>query len=271
MSVYYVQIYQKELDCQNDKWECLVKLSRDCTTHSKRTIFLLHRVKHDITAGPSNIELFSEADKKVEETLAIIKKISTELQNEDSYKFHSAYTIGIEEFIEAVSFYVFLKEGRLVSLREVQEKLTFQMKESNLSQQSSTDLMEEDKTENETSEKKDRAQDREWSSPQTAQKHFFPLSTASYILGLADLTGELMRLAINAVGTGNRQLPFTVLNFIRLVYCNFLRMWTTSCKNLPKKIETMKNNLMKIEQVCYTIRVRGSENTNQLLADIVNI
>ena len=36
--------YQKSLDARHDKYERLVKLSRDITIGSKRTIFLLHRV-----------------------------------------------------------------------------------------------------------------------------------------------------------------------------------------------------------------------------------
>lgn len=35
--------FQLELDTRHDKYERLVKLSRDITIESKRTIFLLHR------------------------------------------------------------------------------------------------------------------------------------------------------------------------------------------------------------------------------------
>lgn len=36
--------FQQELDARHDKYERLVKLSRDITVESKRTIFLLHRI-----------------------------------------------------------------------------------------------------------------------------------------------------------------------------------------------------------------------------------
>lgn len=36
-------LYQKKLDAKNDKFERLVKLSRDITIESKRLIFQLHR------------------------------------------------------------------------------------------------------------------------------------------------------------------------------------------------------------------------------------
>ena len=37
-------VFQQELDTRHDKYERLVKISRDVTIESKRTIFLLHRV-----------------------------------------------------------------------------------------------------------------------------------------------------------------------------------------------------------------------------------
>ena len=39
-----VLAFQQELDARHDKYERLVKLSRDITVESKRTIFLLHRI-----------------------------------------------------------------------------------------------------------------------------------------------------------------------------------------------------------------------------------
>jgi len=37
-------VFQTELDGKHDKYECLVKLSRDITVASKRIIFSVHRV-----------------------------------------------------------------------------------------------------------------------------------------------------------------------------------------------------------------------------------
>uniref|UniRef100_A0A9L0T4K4 Translin associated factor X n=1 Tax=Equus caballus TaxID=9796 RepID=A0A9L0T4K4_HORSE len=45
--------FQQELDARHDKYERLVKLSRDITVESKRTIFLLHRITSLVGgAGP---------------------------------------------------------------------------------------------------------------------------------------------------------------------------------------------------------------------------
>jgi predicted translin family RNA/ssDNA-binding protein len=49
--------FQLELDARHDKYERLVKLSRDLTVESKRTIFLLHR----ITSTPDMEEILTES------------------------------------------------------------------------------------------------------------------------------------------------------------------------------------------------------------------
>jgi hypothetical protein len=49
--------FQLELDAPHDKYERLVKLSRDLTVESKRTIFLLHR----ITSTPDMEEILTES------------------------------------------------------------------------------------------------------------------------------------------------------------------------------------------------------------------
>lgn len=44
ISLFIHAVFQQELDTKHDKYERLVKISRDITIESKRTIFLLHRV-----------------------------------------------------------------------------------------------------------------------------------------------------------------------------------------------------------------------------------
>lgn len=42
--IHTFQAFQSELDAKHDKFERLVKLSRDITIGSKRAIFALHRI-----------------------------------------------------------------------------------------------------------------------------------------------------------------------------------------------------------------------------------
>lgn len=235
-----------------------MKLSRDCTIHSKRTIFLLHRQnnsgKSSTSAGrdkKSSDDVLSEAETRLKEGAQILKSITKELQSElDPLKYHAAYTSGIQEYIEALSFYVFLKEKRLITPDETKAWLTFQEGKENCS----NDVTSAESKQN-------------FSAESVIE---FPLSISDYLLGVADLTGELMRLCINATGNGNLELPFFIVQVMRDIYCCYLNLGYTSVKELPTKLKTLKNSLFKVENVCYNIKVRGSEVPNKLLVDMLN-
>ena len=123
--IHLFQAFQLEIDSRHDKHERIVKLSRDVTIESKRIIFLLHR-----DASGNNKPILEQTDSKLKELIA--KKfhpLAEELQGEDPYQFLRAYTNGIQEFIEAVSFYFYIKSNRLVSLQEIQQMLDFHAKD----------------------------------------------------------------------------------------------------------------------------------------------
>ena len=114
--------HRQELDYRYDKHERLVKCSRDVAIASKRIIFNLQRV-----AGASDTEqIFKEADEKfvtVKELLNTI--IALELEGEDPFLFTRAYSPGVQEYIEALSFAHFLKRKTLISFEQVEAELKF--------------------------------------------------------------------------------------------------------------------------------------------------
>ena len=71
--------FQQELDARHDKYERLVKLSRDITVESKRTIFLLHR----ITSAPDTEEILTESESKLDGVRQKILQVAQELSGED--------------------------------------------------------------------------------------------------------------------------------------------------------------------------------------------
>ncbi|KAB0398386.1 hypothetical protein E2I00_009342, partial [Balaenoptera physalus] len=77
-----------ELDARHDKYERLVKLSRDITVESKRTIFLLHR----ITSAPDMEEILTESEIKLDGVRQKILQVAQELSGEDMHQFHRAIT-----------------------------------------------------------------------------------------------------------------------------------------------------------------------------------
>jgi len=87
-----------------------------------------------------------------------------------------------------------------------------------------------------------------------------------YVLGLADLTGEVMRMAIHSVGSGR---PATVYcNFLRAIHDNFLSFGNTN-RELSRKMFTLKQSLQKVETACYTMQVRGSEIPKHMLVEVL--
>ena len=250
--------YREELDGKHDRHERLVKLSRDCTIHSKRVIFLLHRISGDSERD----KVIFEAEEKMKQVLEILKAIALELQGVDPYKHRSAYSPGLQEFIEALTYLMFLKTEKLVSLEEAQELMTFSIGKN-------------ETTSTPDAEKTDAVKDLE-SGVQVSDESTsgqctvrILLSPMDFILGVADLTGELMRMSINAVGSGDRNVPFDLLPFVRAVYCGMFSLCPVS-KEVPRKLSVLRSSLAKIERTCYTLKIRGSEVPKHMLVHAIN-
>ena len=212
------QQYQRELDYSHDKRERLVKLSRDVTIQSKRIIFLLHRA----LSSADKTSILSEADNKLQEVTKLLCKVAEELVNEDPARYRSAYTIGVQEYIEALSFYHYWKEGTVLSYPAAQDYMTFH-------------------------------DDKE-------QQLVLILNPFDYLLGLTDLTGELMRVAVNSVGTGSWDTPQFVVKFVRQLYVGLTALNHFSInKEFLRKLEMTLTNLLKVEQAWYALKIRSSD------------
>ena len=100
-----------------------------------------------------------------------------------------------------------------------------------------------------------------------AQLPQVPIDATDYLLGVCDLTGEVMREAVQSVALGNVQLPFAACRFLQqlLVECRALkqaaeRSWPgTVNSELDRKLETMASSVVKVEETCYKLRLRQAE------------
>lgn len=232
------KVFQQELDTKHDKHERLVKLSRDITIESKRSIFVLHRV----TSVPDVEDVLAEADTKLDGVREKIGQIAEELRGEDLYQFHRAFTPGIQEYVEAVSFQHFIRHRTLISLEEINARLVF---------------IKEDKDV--------KACD---GHPAGSTVLTFQVTPTDYLLGVADLTGELMRMCISSVGNGDIDTPFQLSQFLRQIHDGFSYIGNTGPYEVSKKLHTLRQSLAKVEDACYTLRVRGSEIPKHMLADV---
>lgn len=90
---------------------------------------------------------------------------------------------------------------------------------------------------------------------------------SEYMLGLADLTGELMRFAINSVGSGNLDCPNDVSAYLRRMLGGFESLGQVS-REMNRKVYTLRQSLQKVEAACYTLQIRGSEIPKHMLKDV---
>lgn len=190
-----------------------------------------------------------ESETKLDGVRQKILQVAQELSGEDMHQFHRAVTTGLQEYVEAVSFQHFIKARSLISVEEINRQLTFTTEDSGAD--SNTPSSEDQEKQLVT-----------WS---------LKITPVDYLLGVADLTGELMRMCINSVGNGDIDTPFEVSQFLRQVYDGFSFIGNTGPYEVSKKLYTLKQSLAKVENACYALKVRGSEIPKHMLADVFSV
>lgn len=205
--------YARELDAKHDRYERIIKRSRDITIESKRIIFLLHTVNQsqapDATTAAAGI--LGEAGKRLR-TLAATSfaAIALELRGLDAHQFMRAFSAGLQEFIEALTFWQYLSGERLFDWHKVTEMLTTSVPRKKAAADPEA-TEEEDDTATETKAKE------EEQAPALAvvETAICPVDAMEYMQGLGDLGGEVMRQCIGALGGGDFETCFRGCAFLR--------------------------------------------------------
>lgn len=168
-----------------------------------------------------------EVLEKAEKDLAAVtdqymSKLVKELGGADFWKLRRAYSPGVQEYVEAATLCRFCKNGTLLNLDEMNESL------------------------------------RPLSDPSVEP---LQINILDYLLGLADVTGELMRLAIGRISDGELEYAKTICRFVRDIYRELTLLAPDMDDNseMKKKMETMLQSVVKIENACFGVHVRGSE------------
>ncbi|XP_066314141.1 uncharacterized protein [Miscanthus floridulus] len=168
-------------------------------------------------------EVLSKAENDIAAVVnQYIAKLVKELQGTDFWKLRRAYTFGVQEYVEAATLCRFCKTGTLLSLAEINDSLLA------LSDKSVEPLQ---------------------------------LNVLDYLLGVADLSGELMRLAIGRISDGEVEYAKTICAFVRDIYRELTLVVPLMDDNneMKKKMEVMLQSVVKIENACFSVHVRGSE------------
>ncbi|XP_055585001.1 translin-associated protein X [Uranotaenia lowii] len=233
--------YASELDDKHDRYERILKCSRDITIESKRIIFLLHTVdaKKDNKERVC-VEAFRRLKSLCDNNFLIIAK---ELDGRDPYQYSRAYTAGLQEFIEAYTFYEYVFSKTFSHWKSIQKELCFKVR----SNEENSDAVESD-----LSDEKELA---------------CLLSPLDYILGIGDLTGEVMRKSINSLGSGDINSCFEHCRFLQMLYKGFVSLSNVRSRDFSQKLHTLQQSMLKIEAVCYNVKVRGGEATKLGITD----
>ncbi|KZT06353.1 Translin [Laetiporus sulphureus 93-53] len=226
--------FREELDDFHDRRERLIKSSRDATNLSKKVIFLLHRSMTEDSSESDDRALSLRAVSRAKGKLRGIQQLFAGMRGE-------------------LTGDRFWRHQKNVSpgLQEYIEAFSFSYYLQHRTLSSYEDVQ--------------KSLSDEKGTP------YFPLPLGDYLLGLSDLTGELMRYAISAIARrGGRAKASEVCSFVRSCKADF-EGFTPYFRELRKKQSVTAQSLEKIEDVAYAIAVRSSEYDlpPELLDDIV--
>ncbi|VIO95909.1 Translin family protein [Brugia malayi] len=217
--------YQKEMDERRDRYERIVKQSRDVIIECKRIIFQLHRTII-VNTSTNKEEVLNEADRRLKEVRnKMLRQIAEELYSLDHYYYLKSYDWALEEYIEALAFYKFLISGEVLLYSEIIDILQF------------ADLVSEEN-----------------------KKFYIELPEITYLMGLFDVGGELMRLAISEISAGNSNTAVNIVNYMRSLHgCYEFLGNIVHTAEWTKKSQVFRDCLMKVENALYKWKIREND------------
>tara|TARA_Y100000310_G_scaffold124700_1_gene123390 strand:- start:15223 stop:15780 length:558 start_codon:yes stop_codon:yes gene_type:complete len=177
---------QKQIQDYDKQRELLIKKSRDVLKLSKLIIYAVHR--DEISNAAKLIKQIETERSKLNQ----IAKKNSKLQFEGSYK------VAIQEYVEAILYYNFIKTGKLTSLNVLPE-------------------------------------------------HF--------ILGLADLPGELVRKAVFLAGKGETKKVIKIKDAVDNIYGEMLKFDFRN-NEIRKKVDGIKYDLRKLEDLVLDLKLK---------------
>ncbi|KAJ2898353.1 hypothetical protein MKZ38_003981 [Zalerion maritima] len=186
--------FRDEIDQHHDRREKIVKASRDVTGLSKKIIFSL--LRHRALSSPLPPSIESEFASRISEIKSLILPILPEIQGVNRYRYQIR---GLEEYVEAVSLYHYLRYQTLITPRQAVEVLGL----GSSSEQGENEYEREMQAKIEhmkTDEKGEVGSEMEGVKGTEETKLELELTDEEYLGGIFDLFGEMMRFATNVAG-----------------------------------------------------------------------
>jgi predicted translin family RNA/ssDNA-binding protein len=214
--------YRQTIDDRNEQKERIFRISREVTKSSKKVIVLLQRCT-DLKKRDETLVRARQAMVDIVPKMLEIARDST--KREDFQRFHRNITHGTQEFIEALSFYHYLTEGTLISMQQVQAFI-----DENLH------LTEED----------------------VANQVQYPVTRSDFILGICDISGELMRFATASLGAGNTEDAAKCCTFLQEFQSCLMKL-DFKDKNYGKKVSCSLQSVIKVEVIAGKMLMQKKE------------
>ncbi|RPD81722.1 Translin [Lentinus tigrinus ALCF2SS1-7] len=213
--------FREELDDHNDRRERLIKSSRDVTNLSKKVIFLLHRIVTD-DAGEFDDKIGRHAAARAKGKFREIQSLFAAMCPELAGERFARYQRNVSPGLQE-----YIEALSFAHYLEHKSLISYDQVQQSLCDDDGIP--------------------------------YFPLPLEDYLLGLSDLTGELMRFAIASISRrGGRQKASDVCSFVRACKADFERL-TPYYRELRKKQHVTAQSLEKIEDAAYAVAVRTSE------------
>ena len=198
--------------------------------------------------------------------------VARELRGEDHYQYLRAYSAGLQEWVEALSFAHYLTYNTIIQFKDVENLLVFEnrkakrkMEKGEVEKVEDQNVADEEKPETahdnekpvlvEEFEKVEKSLEEisveETKKPsdntEVAEEESVMISVtvpqSEFILGLADLTGELMRNAINALGAGDMEVVFKLLEILQSMAEGFGRLPREGVpRDIGQKLHTLRQS-----------------------------
>ncbi|KAI0274848.1 Translin [Gloeopeniophorella convolvens] len=214
------EAFREHLDEHHDRRERIIKTNRDVTVASKKVIFLLQRILNERTTDDRALSHRAAAEAKAK--LAEIRVLLRNVTHELQGERFWRYASNISGGLQE-----YIEALSLAHYIEHGRLVSYQEVKEDLRDEAGQPLC--------------------------------PLSVSDYILGVSDLTGELMRLAISSISKpGGRTKASQISSFVRGCKSDFETL-TPHIHELRKKQVVTSQSLRKIESAAYTIAIRSSE------------
>ncbi len=127
--------------------------------------------------------------------------IAKELRGLDQYQYARAFSPGLQEFVEAFTYYEYIKSGKIVDWTDLQNRMTYDESSDPIDDKENENLVKEDRDDK-----------------VTGKVFKCMVQPMEFMLGLADLSGEVMRRCVTSLGTGDVETCFEACTFMQALY-----------------------------------------------------